>query len=113
VDEASAILVRLTESSRTLTLAAALTGLRRGELFGLQWHDGDFADNVLHVGFSLVEQIAGKLKTEGSNRPLPLNGELSKSLALQKEQTLYAEPGDWVFASPASRGKQRIGRIPC
>jgi len=106
VDEVSAILVRLTEPSRTITLAAALTGLRRGELFGLQWHDVDFASNVLHVRRSLVEQVAGKLKTEGSNRPLPLNGELSKALALWKGQTSYAEPGDWVFASPASRGEQ-------
>ena len=36
VDDVSAILVRLTEPCRTVTLSAALIGLRRGELFGLQ-----------------------------------------------------------------------------
>lgn len=81
VDEVSAILVRLTEPCRTITLAAALTGLRRGELFGLQWHDVDFVNNVIHVRRSLVDQVAGKLKTEGSNRPLPMNAELAKPTA--------------------------------
>ena len=106
MEDVSAILVRLTEPSRTITLAATLTGLRRGELFGLQWQDVDFVNNVIHVRRSLVDQVAGEPKTIGSKRPLPLNDELAKALALWKEQTPYAEPEDWAFASPASRGEQ-------
>jgi integrase len=106
VDEVSAILVRLTEPCRTVTLSAALTGLRRGELFGLQWQDVDFVNNVIHVRRSIVEQVVGETKTVGSNRPLPMNVELAKALALWKEQTDYSEPDNWVFASPASRGQQ-------
>jgi integrase len=106
VNEVSAILVRLTEPCRTIALSAILTGLRRGELFGLQWHDVDFENNLIHVRRSVVDQIVGKLKTEGSNRPLPMNRDLTKSLALRKQQTPYAKQSDWVFASPASRGQQ-------
>jgi integrase len=104
VQEISAILTGLAEPCRTVTLAAALTGLRRGELFGLQWQDVEFEYAVIHVRRSIVDQIVGNTKTEGSNRPLPMNVELSKALARWKEQTPYSEPSDWVFASPNSRG---------
>jgi len=106
VEEIAAILVRLTEPCRTITLAAALTGLRRGELFGLQWNDVDFENAVIHVRRSIVDQVVGSTKTVGSNRPLPMNVELSKALAQWKLETRYAKPSDWVFASPNSRGEK-------
>jgi integrase len=106
VEEVSAILVRLTEPCRTATLAAALTGLRRGELLGLKWNDVDFDNSVIHVRRSLVEQVAGKPKTIGSRRPLPMSADISKALECWRQITPYAELGDWVFASPASRGEQ-------
>ena len=104
VEEICAILAKLAEPCRTVTLTAALTGLRRGELFGLQWQDVDFDKAVIHVRRSIVDQVVGNTKTAGSNRPLPINSELSKALATWKQATPYAKPTDWVFASPASRG---------
>jgi integrase len=106
VEEIAAILARLTEPCRTITLAAALTGLRRGELFGLQWHDVEFDNAVIHVRRSIVDQVVGSTKTVGSNRPLPMNVELSKALAQWKLETRYAKPGDWIFASPSSCGEK-------
>jgi integrase len=104
VGEIAAILDELTDPCRTITLAAALTGLRKSELFGLQWQDVDFENNLLHVRRSIVEQVVGRTKTAGSNRPLPLNVELAKALGQWKLTTSYAKPSDWVFASPSSRG---------
>jgi integrase len=104
VEEIAAILAGLSEPCRTITLAAVLTGLRRGELFGLQWQDVEFDSAVIHVRRSIVDQIVGSTKTVGSNRPLPMNAELSKALAQWKVATRYAKPSDWVFASPGSRG---------
>lgn len=106
VEEIAAILAGLTEPCRTITLAAALTGLRRGELFGLQWHDVDFEMGLLHVRRSIVNQVVGSTKTVGSNRPLPMNVELSKALEQWKLLTPYREPTDWIFASPSSRGQK-------
>jgi len=39
---------------RTLVLLAASTGLRQGELFGLQWRDVDFEHGELNVIRSIV-----------------------------------------------------------
>jgi integrase len=105
VEEIAAILARLTEPCRTITLAAALTGLRRGELFGLQWHDVEFDNAVIHVRRSIVDQVVGSTKTVGSNRPLPMNVELSKALAQWKLTTRYAKPGG-IFASPSNNGEK-------
>jgi integrase len=106
VEEITAILARLTDPCRTIAVAVALTGLRRGELFGLQWSDVDFGNAVIHVRRSIVNQVVGSTKTVGSNRPLPMNVELSKALAQWKLTTRYTKPNDWVFASPSSRGEK-------
>lgn len=103
-EEIPAILAGLSEPCRTITLTAALTGLRRGELFGLQWQDLNFENGLIYVRRSIVDQIVGSTKTAGSNRPLPMNPELSKWLAVWKGISEYTEPSDWVFASPNSRG---------
>jgi integrase len=108
VVELTSILARLPEPCRTITLTAALTGLRKGELFGLQWQDVNFENSVIHIRRSLVDQVAGNLKTEGSNRPLPMSPELARALDAWQLVTPYAKQSDWVFASPATRGAQPI-----
>ena len=47
----------------------------------------------------------GNCKTEGSSRPLPLDQSIAKTLWSWKEQSDYAKPDDWVFASPRKFGK--------
>ena len=106
VEEIPAILAGLADPCRTVAVVVVLTGLLRGELFGLQWHDVDFDNAVIHVRRSIVDQVVGSTKTVGSNRPLPLNEQLSAALATWKQATPYAKPSDWVFASPSSRGEK-------
>jgi integrase len=104
-EEVSKLLAVLPDYARTMAVVAAVTGLRRGELIGLRWNDIDFANGMIHVRRSLVDQIAGEPKTEASKRPVPLEPALAYALQTWREKTDYAEPGDWLFASPFDLGK--------
>ncbi len=103
--EIRGILGELAEPARTVTMLAAITGMRRGELFGLKWEDLDFDRRAIRIVRSLVDQVEGKPKTETSRKPLPMSDDLAAALAGWREQTDYAKPSDWVFASPLSFGK--------
>lgn len=105
--EIRVILGELSEPARTVTMLAAITGMRRGELFGLKWEDLDFERRTIRIVRSLVDQIEGKPKTEASRKPLPMSDELASALTSWRDQTEYAKPSDWVFASPVS-----FGRLP-
>jgi integrase len=86
-------------------MLAAITGMRRGELFGLKWEDLDFGGRTIRIVRSLVDQIEGVPKTETSRKPLPMSDGLAAALMSWHEQADYPEPSDWVFASPMSFGK--------
>ncbi len=105
-EEIRGILGELSEPARTVTMLAAVTGMRRGELFGLKWEDLDFERRSIRIVRSLVDQIAGQPKTETSRKPLPMSDDLAAALTRWREQTSYAKPTDWVFASPASFGEK-------
>jgi integrase len=52
-----------------------------------------------------VDGIVGKCKTETSRRPVPIDEFTSAELLAWKQETCYAEPEDWVFASERVQGK--------
>jgi len=104
-EEIRAILGELSEPARTVTILAAITGMRRGELFGLKWEDLDFVRRTIRIVRSLVDQVEGKPKTEASRKPLPMSDALATALASWRGETEYAKASDWVFASPVSFGK--------
>jgi integrase len=104
--EVAAILSELRDPFRTLILLAAVTGLRRGELFGLKWEDVDFEGAEIRIVRSVVDQVEGPPKTLASRRPIPMSSELASSLANWKKQTSYSKPKDWVFASPQALGQK-------
>lgn len=68
---------------------AATTGMRRGEVMGLQWQDVDFENKELHVQHSLEETKKGirlkDTKTKGSHRVIPL-GEIALSTLHEEQQ---------------------------
>lgn len=103
--EIRGILGELSEPARTVTMLAAITGMRRGELFGLKWEDLDFERRTIRIVRSLVDQIEGLPKTETSRKPLPMSDDLAVALSSWRQQTSYAKPSDWVFASSMSFGK--------
>lgn len=79
-EEIMALLMKLPEPLRTAAELDAFTGLRRGELIGLQWADVDFENLAIHVRRSVVMMVQGTPKTEASAKDVPLDATLAKSL---------------------------------
>ena len=46
------------------------------------------------------------MKTEASQKPVPMAGELASVLQDWNAQSAYRHAEDWVFASPKMNGKQ-------
>jgi len=91
---------------RTAVELDAFTGLRRGELIGLQWEDVDFENLLVHVRRSVAMMVEGVPKTEASAKDLPLDAALAESMLKLKLASPYQQPTDWVFASAEMKGKQ-------
>jgi integrase len=83
-----------------LLRTALFTGLRLGELLGLQWQDVDLHDGVLHVRrqWTRLGEYAPP-KTNAAVRRLPLSGEMTSQLAALKLRSRYSTATDPVFAS--------------
>ena len=105
-EEITALLAELPEPLRTAVELDAFTGLRRGELIGLQWQDVDFENLVIHVCRSVVMMVEGTPKTEASAKDVPLDAALAESLLKLKMSSPYRKASDWVFASAKMSGKQ-------
>ena len=77
-------------------------GLRRGEALGLKWGDFDFREDQVHVqrdiDFTGSTAQEGDLKTEASDRYVPVPEELKEMLLPRK-----GRPDEYVFQT--SKGK--------
>ena len=89
--EESQILLERVENTRarTFLLIALHSGMRRGEILGLQWKDIDFEAKVIHVRHNAVVSERGttvseELKTKAAKRNLPLSEELETWLTERK-----------------------------
>ena len=51
-------------------------------------------------------QHVGEMKTEASQKPVPMDSVLATALHDWRKQTPYRHPEDWVFASPKMKGRQ-------
>ena len=105
-EQAYAIVCNLRDPERTLTLLAAGTGLRISECLGLQWHDVNFADGMIHVRRTWTCGRVGLPKSKASKGPVPLHPLLAQFMLLWKQKTTYSQAGDWVFPSTRLNGKQ-------
>ena len=107
VDQLSRLIYQvLGPRERTMVLLDFGAGLRRGELGGVKWQDIDFKEKKLTPNRSIVKQHVGSVKTEKSKNPVPLDDDLIEELLAWRQQTAYAEDGDYVFASPKMKGRQ-------
>ncbi len=84
---------------RVLYLAAALTGLRQGELLGLKWLDIDFHASRVRVADNFTR---GKMDTPKSHegRSVPMAARLGCELAAMRERTHFKQDDDLVFCHP-------------
>jgi len=96
----------LQQRERVAVFLDFATGMRRGELSGVKWGDIDFTTRELHIRRSIVKQRVGRVKTEASEKPVPLSDHLIAELLLWRGQTAYAKQDDYVFASHIRQGRQ-------
>jgi integrase len=72
-------------------------GLRRGEVLGLVWSNVDFTKNQIHIRQSYKKEngkaVLGTLKTDSSERSLPLPGSL-KAVLLELKETQKKEKAE-------------------
>jgi integrase len=106
VNELKALLLQLKQPYRTAVFLAAVTGLRVSELLALQWQDFRWNEMEIQLERGIVHQHVGRLKTEASKRPLPMDTRLCEVLVEYRNQTAYNQEHDWLFASPDMDGTQ-------
>src|SRR5438132_11999739 len=78
-----------------LLRTALFTGLRLGELLGLQWQDIDLQEGVLHIRrqHTRLGEYAPP-KTKAAIRRIPLSDEITSELAALKLRSRYSSDDD-------------------
>ncbi len=94
VDQLSCLLKEADARSRAVIGLAAFAGLRRSEIFGLEWRDIDFKSNMVHIERQHCEGVLKDPKTETSKRIVPILPELKPML---QEWKLKSGSLKWVF----------------
>lgn len=93
------LLGELACTTRLLVLVAVLTGLRRGELFGLRWKHLDFVRRVVRVRESLYEGQSGPPKTRSSIRDVPMSDPVFEALKGHQMAVGQPSPEGLVFTN--------------
>jgi integrase len=87
---------------RVLYLAAAMTGMRRGELLALRWRDIDWNAGLIRVRRTYTRGQFGTPKTRRSSRAVPLADRLREELRRHERRSRYQSELDLVFCHPHS-----------
>jgi integrase len=112
IDEFQLLQAELRIRERILVWLDMTLGLRRGELAGLRWEDVHFEELTVMAQRSVVDQVVGKVKTEASKRPIPIDPFIAEDLLLWYRTTKYNRPDDYVFATDAARAGEKRGKQP-
>ena len=105
-EEIGKLLSELPDPWRTAVYVAVTTGLRVSELLGLKWADVNFTAGEILLSRGIVRQYIGKMKTEASRKPVPMDAGLADVLTHWRGIALYQQDGDYIFASPDKHGQQ-------
>ena len=108
VEELHRLLEELALRERAMIVCDALTGMRRSELMGLQWHDLDFIGRRINIVRSVVDQAVGKCKTEASRKPVVMDEHIAQALIAWRQESTHTAPADWVWASTQMAGTQPL-----
>ena len=85
---------------RRMYLAAAMTGMRQGELLALRWRDIDWPARRVRIRRSFVRGEFGTPKSKRSSRSVPLADRLAGELDRLHRETVYRHDDELVFAHP-------------
>ena len=99
-EQVRALLAELKEPYRTMVLLAVLSGLRRGEIFGLRWKWVDFAEGAILIVEANYEGRSAPPKTRASRRKVFVDAIVIE--ALKGLRPTHCQPEDFVF--PSERG---------
>lgn len=94
------MLYRIGERERAIIGLAAFAGLRRGEIFGLQWEDIGLKEKRIDLRRQYFLGKIMPLKTESSRIRLPICRKLSLILA---EWKLKSSSPEWVFPGKSDK----------
>jgi len=108
VQELHRLFEELALRERAMIVCDALTGMRRSELMGLQWHDLDFIGRRINIVRSVVDQAIGKCKTEASRKPVVMDENIAQAVIAWRQESTHTAPTDWVWASTKMAGKQPL-----
>jgi len=103
--ETRQVLNLLPPCASTICAVGAFAGLRRGEIFGLQWQDFDEKTGVLNIRREVTFDKRGRMvvtepKTESSKASVPVIAPLATALNTWKAAQSAVAEGSWMF--PAS-----------
>jgi integrase len=107
-EELRALLSELDGPYYAMAFMAAVTGLRVSELLALKWADLDFTAREIRLRRAVVCQHIGALKTETSQKPVPLDTALADALLDWRGHCPYNQDSDYVFASAEKHGTQPL-----
>jgi integrase len=96
------IIGRAQEPFRTMFQILAMTGVRAGELLGLQVEDVDFERRLLFIRRSVNRGHVQSVKSKASQKPLPLPDALCRVLK-EHLRTWRENPGRWLFVNNRNR----------
>jgi integrase len=96
---------------RAMFLAAAMTGLRKGELVALRWRDVDWPSQRIRVRQNYTRGEFGTPKSRRSTRSVPMADELAGELERLHQGSQWKDDEDLVFAHPATGGVQPKANI--
>ena len=100
------LLSRLGPCEKVAVAFAGWLGPRISEAFGLKWQDLELDLGVVSFRQGCVQGRITPLKTEASRTNLPVPEEVLELLRQWRSVTIYGAAGDWVFASPYTKGKR-------
>lgn len=92
---------------KIIAIVCASFGLRISEALALRWRNLDQERGMLVIDRAIVRQVEDEVKTEYSDRPMPVDQFLMAALLQWKKQSQFSDGEDWIFASP-----YRLGRRP-
>ena len=103
-EEVQRLLNTLESPYREMVLVVLSFGLRRSELFALQWWDFDFERNKLSVRRKIYGGKLGKCKTKASRASLPMPRSVAVTLIVWRKFTPYKRESDFLFPSIQAKG---------
>ena len=86
LDQVGKIIAVAREPYKTMFILLALTGIRAGEMLGLQWGDIDFTKGLLSIRRSAWYGRVQTTKTRTSEAAIPLPAALAATLSTYREQ---------------------------